>query len=42
MEDGQRWGIVVSADKKVLEDSTEVEREWVVPICGAGEVAEAR
>lgn len=27
MEDGQRWGVVVNADKKVLEDSTEVERE---------------
>lgn len=45
MEDGYQWGIFVSADEKVLEDSTEEERERVVPVWEArwraGEVGEA-
>lgn len=36
VEDGYKWGIFVSADEKVLEDCSEEEREWVVPVWEAG------
>lgn len=36
VEDGYQWGIFVSADEKVLEEFSEEEREWVVPVWDAG------